>query len=883
MNRFVFMLAVFACSQVAFAQNSITVPEGFKITKVAEDSLATNIYTLTVDGNGHPVVAGPGYIKRLIDKNRDGIYDDYQLMSNLPRNGAQGLCFDGTTLYAVGDQGVLRLPDKDGDGVCEKPEVVYEVKTGGEHDAHAIRKGPNGQWYLLCGNGVPKPSENFLKGSQRLLSKRQSMAGYLLEFENGFARGSVKRLGFRNPYDFDFNSDGEIFTYDSDGERDFSLPWYRPTRVYRLNENSDAGWISASWKHPHYAPTMPETIGRHGRGSPSGVVCYRGQQFPEDFVDAVFVLDWTVGRILVHKRDQRTGNYDAGEVFVKANGSRAFAVTDCEIAGDGSMLVSVGGRGTEGAVYRIESTTKASPRPPLPAKSKTSTQAQSETSNHLALYVLSNAQRQMDLLLRKAIQHRREADSNWPAVFDGYAGGKIGFGTAKLSLEAIYPAMKLARGIAFYEWCRLLAHDRVSTPEIRTLILNQISMESDPVDDIHYLLCLARCCTKPSITEVRKMVNALLLVRPKLERNNANTDRNWPLRMRELASVLVREFQVGEMISNHPQIALPENFYLIEVLSKPDQEIVKMQIADAILQDPGLASPQQIGFLANARSNIYCGLIRAYAGESHLVDAVIRSLARSPIQEDRETFVKGLQSLNRDTWRLSAIGLRKLKTQRPIDAIRVFQNAAKLGDERSDQRVKDELKRFLVERFRDDENVDQEFTLAEWKAYLAKQFPDEMSAVLKAAETKQELVERLMKVDLAGGDVARGRTVFQKLLCAKCHDGGNRLGPSLKGLTSRFSNRDIFNAIVDPGQQIPARYRALKILTVDGETHYGAVVYESAEGVVMSDQRGNPVRVGQDDIELRSTSSVSLMPAGLLDEASDAEVKDLMSYMKSLK
>ena len=37
--------------------------------------------------------------------------------------------------------------------------------------------------------------------------------------------------GFRNPYDFTFNNDGELFTYDADMEWDIGAPWYRPTRV----------------------------------------------------------------------------------------------------------------------------------------------------------------------------------------------------------------------------------------------------------------------------------------------------------------------------------------------------------------------------------------------------------------------------------------------------------------------------------------------------------------------------------------------------------------------------------------------------------------------------------------------------------------------------
>ena len=37
--------------------------------------------------------------------------------------------------------------------------------------------------------------------------------------------------GLRNPLNFAFNGDGEIFTYDSDHEPERGVPWYTPTRV----------------------------------------------------------------------------------------------------------------------------------------------------------------------------------------------------------------------------------------------------------------------------------------------------------------------------------------------------------------------------------------------------------------------------------------------------------------------------------------------------------------------------------------------------------------------------------------------------------------------------------------------------------------------------
>ena len=97
--------------------------------------------------------------------------------------------------------------------------------------------------------------------------------------------------GFRNAYDFAFDGSGDIFVYDSDGERDVSLPWYRPTRVFHALPAHGAGWLSRSWKRPGYFLDMPPVVGSFGRGSPTGLACYRHRQFPVLFRGAIFACD----------------------------------------------------------------------------------------------------------------------------------------------------------------------------------------------------------------------------------------------------------------------------------------------------------------------------------------------------------------------------------------------------------------------------------------------------------------------------------------------------------------------------------------------------------------------------------------------------------------
>ena len=218
---FVFMLPANLCAQ------GLKVPAGFEVVEFADGKLANDIHVMTVDPKGRVIVAGRGYIRILVDDDGDGKADHAIEFAQTPKDGAMGLLWEGDTLFVMGDGGLRRFTSKSGNQADGPSELIRAMKTGGEHSSHAIQRGPDGWLYVLCGNnaGIDKSYADLPTSPIK-----EPTAGCVLRFQPDLKKCEIVAHGFRNPYSFDFNLAGDLFTFDSDNERCVSLPWYEPTR-----------------------------------------------------------------------------------------------------------------------------------------------------------------------------------------------------------------------------------------------------------------------------------------------------------------------------------------------------------------------------------------------------------------------------------------------------------------------------------------------------------------------------------------------------------------------------------------------------------------------------------------------------------------------------
>ncbi len=290
---------------------------------------------------------------------------------NVDIGNAQGMLWAYDSLYVMVAEGkgtgMYRLRDTDGDDQLDTKELLLSVRSGGEHGPHAIVQGPDGLIYIMAGNHVPPPQkmaeDSPLRrwGEDQLLPRLPDGNGHATNVmaPGGWIavtdeNGSSFRLlagGLRNAYDFSFNRDGEIFTFDSDMEWDTGTPWYRPTRVNHMVSGADFGWRFGTGKWPAYYPDSVGAVVDIGLSSPTGTTFGYGAKFPAKYQDALFIQDWSYGKIYaVHLQPNGATYTGAFEVFLEG---KPLPVTDIVIGRDGAMYFTIGGRKTQSALYRV--------------------------------------------------------------------------------------------------------------------------------------------------------------------------------------------------------------------------------------------------------------------------------------------------------------------------------------------------------------------------------------------------------------------------------------------------------------------------------------------------------------------------------------------------
>ena len=773
--------------------------------------------------------------------------------------GVNGMHFaDGALYVGVNDyekkipSGFYKLTDSDDDNRLDKVELLREMGTvkghrsGGDHGLHGVVPVPGSDdFYLICGNRVAPteadPASPFpvIWGEDHLLPRMpdgvghnrnvRAPGGMIYRVSRDGKSFSLVSVGFRNIYDAAVNHAGELFTYDSDMELDMNTPWYRPTRVNHVVSGGEFGWRNGGGKRPEfYADNLPGTV-NVGPGSPTGMTFGYGAKFPAKYQKALFILDWSWGKIYTVYLEPKGASYTGmKEDFLSG---APLPVTDVVIhPQDGAMYFTIGGRRVQSGLYRVTYVGDESTEPVV--KRGVSFQL---ADNHA--------------MQAGSLRHSLEA-------FHGKRDPK--------AIEAAWP--HLSHPDRHIRWAARTAieHQPIDTWEARALA------ETDPARQIESLLALSRVggtCPyhrippRPLGAAAGKPIEAEPLPEGAAPTPPADT----ALRDEILEALIAIDF---DTLSPDSQRALVRTVQVtLNRFDCADEAMTKKLLADL---DPAFPAKS---FSLNW---LLCETL-AYLQSPTVAEKAIALIEAAPTQEEQVQYARSIRILKAGwtnelhtayfEWFLKAANYRGGGSfEKFIQFIR-DDAVASLSESQ-----KESLKEILA------------------KKPVKKSALENLGAIFAGrTETKWTLDElsQAARTELKYRDFANGRRMFAAGGCFACHrfgDLGGITGPDLTSAGRRYSVHDLLDQVINPSKVINDQFSAVMVVTEDGRVHTGVVVNLSGTKFTLNTDLSDPnqrVNIDPKTIEEIMVSKTSPMPAGLFNRMTKDEILDLIAYLIS--
>jgi putative heme-binding domain-containing protein len=276
-----------------------------------------------------------------------------------------------------------------------------------------------------------------------------------------------------------------------------------------------------------------------------------------------------------------------------------------------------------------------------------------------------------------------------------------------------------------------------------------------------------------------------------------------------------------------------------------------------------------------------------------LTEALVKTALTNPGADSYPYLVRGLNSTNKILLAEVIDGLKKSPGKPKADEpapYRALLVAAGQLDERNRWRAVELLRHWSGGRQFGAEPGDWKKELGSWATWYAQAFPKEPAlpsvATSNPVESKykyEDLLTFLEKGAGTRGDVARGRVVFEKAQCMKCHKygkDGEGVGPDLTTLKARFKRADVLESIVYPSKVISDQYRSTLVVMKKGQQLVGLAA-KQGDTVTLLVSTGEKVTLKADEIESEFASLVSVMPEKLLDTLELREIADLFAFLES--
>jgi len=408
-------------------------------------------------------------------------------------------------------------------------------------------------------------------------------------------------------------------------------------------------------------------------------------------------------------------------------------------------------------------------------------------------------------------------------------------------------------------------------------------------DDVHYLIVASLLDGPHSRAVTDATADCLLALHKKLDAAGQFASRNWPLRVGEAFDELARrDPALAAAIAQNPRLDHVGHALFVERLPDDARPSATRNLWAATVGRGGEPTAELIRLAGRLPSDEALALLRPQWDEPGLRDPIILALAQYPRAADREKFVEALSSpqpavVEKAAGALIALGIDYAPSEMAA-ALRALKQACAARQQVEPRRSLLQLLDFWTEDGVDvDWKGDPALVYVGWFEMFSQYYPTE-AARLKAGSTSDAASwrRRLAALDWQSGDAHRGRNVFERRTCHRCHQVTGHLGPELTPAVKRMSRDDLFTAIIDPNLEVSPAYLTTAVATNSGQVYHGLVVYESPESTLLQTGPDTTVRITNTETASVRASTQSLMPTGLLDTLTDQDLGDLYAYLKSL-
>lgn len=143
----------------------------------------------------------------------------------------------------------------------------------------------------------------------------------------------------------------------------------------------------------------------------------------------------------------------------------------------------------------------------------------------------------------------------------------------------------------------------------------------------------------------------------------------------------------------------------------------------------------------------------------------------------------------------------------------------------------------------------------------------------------------LVEGGLTNRNFEKGKMMFAAGRCSSCHamrGEGSNIGPDLTQLGTRFSAKDMLEAIIEPNKTVSDQYAATVFTMKDGSSVLGRLINETEKSYSVSQNPFAPEtlrEIPKGDVAGTKFSYISVMYPGLINRMNEDEVKDLVAYL----